>query len=322
MSIGSIPKLLFLYSIVCAHSSKDLIMRLQEHGQTKYGAEDLLVSSAVTGWRGIVAEHRHHPRGELPSFQPQHMEIGVATGCHPDCVVSRTGDRVRQHTRVEAGTIWLCPVGVLEEDIQISAWHEVLHLYLPPERFAQLSEARGGAAVRPEAIPYLGGIYHERIRRIGKSLLDHLLVPGSAGSVLVDTLSLELTACVVDEYSGYAGNRTTTEGEHRLDSGRLRRVLDYMTAHLDEDISLDDLADAACFSAFHFSRVFSNTLGVSPHRYLSRLRLERAKTMLSLRTLPISQISLACCFSSQSNFTRAFRRATGSTPQAYRRQSA
>jgi AraC family transcriptional regulator len=123
-------------------------MRIQEHGPTKYGGQDVLASSAGNGWHGIVAEHRRHPKGELPSFQPRHMEIGIATGCHPDCIVGRTGGRLRQHTRVEPGTIWLCPVGVMEEDIQISEWHDVLHLYLPPERFAELSEARGGAAAR------------------------------------------------------------------------------------------------------------------------------------------------------------------------------
>ena len=102
----------------------------------------------------------------------------------------------------------------------------------------------------------------------------------------------------------------------------MRRVLDYMTAHLDDDVGLEALADEACLSTFHFARVFANTMGMPPHRYLARLRLERAKTLLSLRALPISQIALACCFSSQSNFTRAFVRATGLTPREYRRHAA
>lgn len=295
-------------------------MRLQEQGSTKYGVDDLLASSRLNGWRGIAVEHRRHPKGELPSFQPLHLEIAIATGCHSDCVVSRTGDRLRQHTRVEPGTIWFCPVGVLEEDIVVSEWHDALHVFLPPERFAQLSDERGGAASRPEAVPYLGGIYHERIRRIGRDLLGQIHRPGAAGSVLIDTLSLELTACVVDNFSGDA-RRPRSERERRFDSKRLRRVLDYMTAHLDEDISLDDLADAACFSSFHFIRVFSDTMGMPPHRYLSRLRLEHAKTLLSTGVTPIAQIAFACCFSSQSNFTRAFHRATGLTPQSFRQQS-
>jgi AraC family transcriptional regulator len=293
-------------------------MRLQEQGGAKYGANDVLTSSLSSGWRGLAAEHRRHPRGEVPSFQPTHLEIAIATGCHRDCVVSRTGDRLRQHTRVEPGTIWFCPVGVLEEDIVLSEWHDALHIYLPPERFAQLSEERGGAVSRSEEVPYAGGLYNDSIRRIGIDLLAHLQAPGAAGTVLTDTLSIELTACIVDNYSGAARQESAAVAEHRLDRRRLRRVLDYMTAHLEDDVGLSDLAEAACLSPYHFLRVFKRTMGVPPHRYLSRMRLERAKTLLSLREIPIAQIAFACRFSSQSNFTRAFHRATGSTPQAYR----
>ncbi|MEO7326715.1 MAG: AraC family transcriptional regulator [Dokdonella sp.] len=294
------------------------MMPPQDYGHTKYGADGLLASSAEAGWQGIGAEHRHHARGELPSFQPLRMEIGIATASHRDCIVSRTGDRLRQHTRVKPGTIWLCPVGVLEEDIVISQWHEVLHLYVPTERFAQLSDARGGAAARPESVCYVGGIYHDRIRRLGIELIRHLQAPGAGGAVLTDVLSLELTACIVDNYSGDSRRQADGDGERRLDRRRLRRVLEYMTEHLEQNICLDDLAGAACLSMFHFIRLFSNTMGQTPHRYLSSLRLERAKTMLSLRTAPISEVALSCGFSTQSNFTKAFRRATGFSPRVYR----
>jgi AraC family transcriptional regulator len=296
-------------------------MRLQEHGRTKYGDDDVLASSAGAGWRGIAAEHRHHPRGELPTFQPQHMEIGIATGRHPDCVVSRTGEGLRQHTRVEPGMIWLCPVGVTEEDITISDWHEVLHIYVPHERFAQLSEVRGGSVIKPESVRYLGGIYNERIRRVGRRLIAHLDTPAASGALLLDSLSVELAECLVDNYSSAAGGPDPGETRHRLDNARVRRVVDYMAAHIEDEIGLDELAGVACLSVFHFNRVFRNTLGVPPHRYLSRLRLERAKALLGLGKMAISEVALACCFSSQSNFTRSFRRATGSTPMGYRRSS-
>jgi AraC family transcriptional regulator len=294
-----------------------LIVKLQDPGGAKYGQDHLLASSVLSGWRGLTAEHRHHPQGEVPSFEPAQLEIAIATKCHPECIVSRTGDRLRQHTRVAPGTIWFCPAGVLEEDIVVSEWHDALHVYLPNERFAQLADERGGAASRPEAVPYVGGIFNEKILRIGRGLLDHLQAPGAAGRVLIDTLSIQLTASVIDNYSGDA-RKAAAGKERRLDRRRLRRVLDYMTAHLKDDVGLTDLADAASLSPYHFIRVFSDTMGTPPHRYLSRMRIEHAKTLLLLGETPIVQIALACCFSLQSNFTRAFHRATGSTPQAYR----
>ena len=135
--------------------------------------------------------------------------------------------------------------------------------------------------------------------------------------MLLDMLTLRLTEWLVDSHSSHVGRATRRSDRLLLDERRLRRVLDYMAAHLETDVSLDDLARVANLSPFHFSRVFAAAMGMPPHRYLSRLRLERAKTLLALGAMSITEIALTCCFSSQSNFTRAFQRATGTTPLAY-----
>jgi AraC family transcriptional regulator len=98
----------------------------------------------------------------------------------------------------------------------------------------------------------------------------------------------------------------------------LRRVLAYLEEHLAEDITVTDLANVACLSVFHFTRAFAATMGVPPHRYVSRRRLESAKAMIARGRASLSEIALDCRFSSQSSFTRAFRRATGLTPAEYR----
>jgi AraC family transcriptional regulator len=67
--------------------------------------------------------------------------------------------------------------------------------------------------------------------------------------------------------------------------------------------------------------MFARRMGMPPYRYVGLLRLERAKTLLALGRVGLAEIALACCFSSQSNFSRAFRRATGTSPLDYRRQS-
>lgn len=89
--------------------------------------------------------------------------------------------------------------------------------------------------------------------------------------------------------------------------------MDYMSTHLEDDIRIEDLAGVACLSPFHFIRMFRNTMGVPPHRYLSSMRLERAKTLLAIGSATLADISLASCFSSQANFSRAFKRAIGMT---------
>jgi len=295
-------------------------MPLLDQGLRKYTAGDVLASSEEINWPGIAAEVRMHPACELPAITLEQMEIGIALRCDPNSVVSRTGDGMRQVTRVEPGTIWFCPTGVHEEDITVSAWHEVLHLYLPPSRFDQISDVSGGARVHADSVRYLGGIHDELIRRVGHALVQEMRAPSAAGHVLADSLAIKVVGRLVQSYSSQwsrSGTHPVTM-RHRLDEQRLRRVLDFMAAHIDQDLGIDDLASAACVSPFHFIRMFEKATGKTPARYLGDLRLERAKSLLALGDAPLADIALSCCFSSQSNFTRAFRRSTGLTPNQYR----
>jgi AraC family transcriptional regulator len=296
-------------------------MELKEDGTRKYGATDVLASSRTLAWRGLAADLRHHPAGELPSFKPHHLEIGIAVGCHAESVVTRKGEGVWQRTRVEPGIVWLCPAGVLEEDIQISEWHDVLHLYLPTERFTQHAELRGGADIHPESVRYLAGLHDELIRQVGWSLMAEMRAPTSTGQMRVESISLALTARLVERYVSGISPSGSVQTRHLLDERRLRRVLQFMAEHLEDEIDLNELASVSCLSPFHFNRMFANRMGVPPHRYLGLLRLERAKTLLALGRLSLAEIAFACCFYSQSNFSRAFRRSTGTSPLRYRRET-
>lgn len=292
---------------------------LEHDGARKYGTADVLKASKSLGWRGLVTDLRRHPAGELPPFKPHQLEIGIAVDCHAESVVQRKGDGLYQRTRVEPGIVWLCPPGVLEEDIRISHWHDVLHVYLPSERFAQCAELHGGKAIDPESVRYLAGLYDESIRQVGSHLLKEIRAPTSTGQVLVESLALSLTARIAERYTSGIAAAGPLRKQHLLDERRLRRVLEFMAEHLEDEISLDELAAIACLSPFHFSRMFARRMDMPPHRYLSALRLERAKTLLALNDLALAEITHACCFSTQSNFTRAFHRAMGITPGAYRR---
>src|SRR5258708_15568997 len=121
--------------------------------------------------------------------------------------------------------------------------------------------------------------------------------------------------------STYGPVRPQRGRSHRLDEIRLRRVLDYIAQHLDEHITVAQLAGVACLSPFHFARMFKAAVGMAPHRYVSHQRLEIAMVLLAAGQRSLSDIALSCQFSSQASFHRAFRRATGVTPGEYRRAS-
>jgi PAS domain S-box-containing protein len=106
-----------------------------------------------------------------------------------------------------------------------------------------------------------------------------------------------------------------------LETARLKRVLDHIALNFRDDLSIQELADIAGYSAFHFARKFTLSVGIPPHRYLARMRLENAMRELVEGKLSLAEVSFNARFSSQASFTRAFHRFAGTTPKQYRRLS-
>lgn len=98
----------------------------------------------------------------------------------------------------------------------------------------------------------------------------------------------------------------------------LNRVLVYLRANLDQELSLKELAGQANFSPYHFHRLFQAHLGEAVHQHVRRLRLERAAFRLSHSNEPITQIALAVGFETPAAFTKAFRQQFGMPPKEYR----
>jgi AraC-like DNA-binding protein len=89
----------------------------------------------------------------------------------------------------------------------------------------------------------------------------------------------------------------------------------------ERDTSLAAMAADAGLSAFHFLRVFSGALGVTPHQYLVRSRLRRAAKLLADRDRSITDVAHDCGFADLSNFVRTFHRAAGMSPRRFRATS-
>ncbi|MFI6156327.1 helix-turn-helix domain-containing protein [Kitasatospora sp. NPDC051170] len=111
---------------------------------------------------------------------------------------------------------------------------------------------------------------------------------------------------------------TGPEVEGGLTPKRLNRVIDHMNGYLDGRLSLPDLAAVAGVSPSHFTRAFRASTGQSPHRYLVRLRLERARRALLTTDTPIAAVAQLSGFADQSHLTRTMRLHTGVTPAGLR----
>lgn len=102
---------------------------------------------------------------------------------------------------------------------------------------------------------------------------------------------------------------------------QLNRVVDYIEQHLDQALTLSDLAGQIDLSDYHFARMFKQTIGQAPHRYVMHRRLIRAREWLTGSSLSITEIALRCGFGSTSHFSNRFRADTGYSPSVYRHTS-
>jgi AraC family transcriptional regulator len=296
------------------------ILQSRRREDLKYPISTLLKSSNDLGWANLLAELRSYSRSDGPGPIAPHARVCIAVrGSHEGVVTCKIGGS-SWSAPPTTGAIWLKPIGGKYDHVNIDAPEvQLMGLYVPNIVFARLMDDYNLPAVPARSIRYSRGVQDEVINQIGLSVLAEMMCPTAAGRMLVETSSLLLAARLVHAHTETELIRLPIQSRHPLDDRRLRRVLAYIEDHLAEDITVADLANVACLSIFHFTRAFSAAMGVPPHRYVSQRRLESAKVMIAAGCASLHEIALDCQFSSESSFTRAFRRAIGMTPAAYRR---
>lgn len=159
------------------------------------------------------------------------------------------------------------------------------------------------------------GFEDDLIRRLIERLCSEGNENHPHGKLFVDSLFLSLLLALLGRQQQDEAAGTPRE---RLSPSQHRRVIEYMHAHLHEDIGLPHLADLCGMSAGHFSRAFKALTGGSPYRFLLDLRVAKAQELLSTGQRPIADIALLTGFGDQSRFAKVFRQALGMSPAAYR----
>lgn len=183
---------------------------------------------------------------------------------------------------------------------------ECLSVHLPPE----LLDALGGG---PELFR-AGGV-----PPLAETMVAGELAQSAAegrSDVGLDEAALRLAARFVEVASGRPRRPPALPARDR------RRAVEaalWLDAHAHEEVDLERSAAAAGLSPFHFLRLFSAALGVTPHQYLVRSRLRRAARLLADGDLPVTEIAWEVGFGDLSNFVRTFGRAAGVSPRGFRR---
>jgi AraC-like DNA-binding protein len=171
-------------------------------------------------------------------------------------------------------------------------------------RIVELAVRPGIAANDPIAL-HLGGCLTPAIERYD-----------GTNDQFVDRITTALNIHFARVYGGMNFPRPLVAGG--LAPWQLRLARDTINAHLEEGLSLEQLAHECRLSVTHFAKAFARSTGISPHRWLMQRRVGVAKDLLLTTDSSLVEISLKCGFSDQSHFTRVFAEATGETPGRWR----
>jgi AraC family transcriptional regulator len=281
----------------------------------------VLLSSRLRGWNGILVEQYQNYstppfEQELPALSVHWLMLPLA---HLGCLSHKYDERLHE-SFFQKGDSLLVPAG------QSSNWWRCpeskptqteLHIYLQPELVEQVAEASEIDAQELDLISRFGK-QDLHLQNIAMLLLSELRSDGLMGQLYVESLSQALVIYLLRHYSGAAPQIITSVGR-KLTHAQLQQALDYIHAHLDQDLSLVQIAEVINISPTYFASLFKSAIGISPHQYVIQQRVEQAKSLLKSKTdLSITDIALQVGFSSQSHLTQQFRRLTGITPKQAR----
>ena len=139
-----------------------------------------------------------------------------------------------------------------------------------------------------------------------------------SGRLFLDGIEQALAVALVNNYAVRRPSPRIYRGG--LTPARLRKVVELVHAEMEGDLSLEELADAAGLSITHFSEMFRQSTGQSPHQFVLDRRVDRAKEMLRAAEARVLDVAVACGFKTQQHFARVFRQLCGASPTEYRQE--
>ncbi len=159
---------------------------------------------------------------------------------------------------------------------------------------------------------------HPLTWHLAEAIFEECESEARRGLLYSETAAMLLALHVVRNLSN-RGRATNLAARGGLAPATLRKACEYMCDRIGQDISLSELAAICGLSAGHFAFAFKQSMGISPHSWLRRQRIDRAKELLRDRDLSLSGIAASIGFANQSAFGVTFRKETGMTPTAWRR---
>jgi AraC family transcriptional regulator len=286
--------------------------------QDIYPSQPLLDSKALArpSAAGLLTlEYFEAPPAEMPTltFAQHHILLNLRETPHR---VENWRDGVHRDFIFHKDEIIVTPAGVASG----WRWHatsRVIVITLEPAALEAFARSELGVLLTGEQLKDLAQFTDADICAAGSMLLNALADKGVGSAVMFESLARVFLVKLIQRY----GDMRDADRDFRtaFTADHYARVLDHVEANLERAITVEELADKAAMSPFHFSRLFKETIGQSPGQFVMAMRIERARKLLSSPRLALGEVALRCGFADQAHFSRAFKQAAGASPGAYRK---
>jgi len=272
----------------------------------------VIASSVGRDWYGIYAEEVWHRAADfgLPAISDHLLVFHLGRPIHVE-------EQLRgQEGRLGEGSLTIVPAEAPTR-WQLGGRGDVrhLHLFLQPAFIDAVAAEAGVYPDRVEIVPTIGA-RDPRFEQIGLALLGELHADGLGGRLYAESLAMLLAVQLLRHQS--TAGLPMPRSAARLSATALRRAGEYVEEHLADDLSLAVLAGAVGLSPYHFARLFRASTGLSPHQYVIRRRVERARLLLASTDRSLASIAQDVGFASGSHLATHVKRLLGVPPSRLR----
>jgi AraC-like DNA-binding protein len=246
---------------------------------------------------------------EIPSMDAYFVMIYRQDVRHCDILEGKQYTQVRNYSRGSA-----CLVDLTDgAAIMLHSSLDSLGIVLPKVLFSEVC--------RNHPLTWVGGLKCERgkpdsvIASLGKVLSSALIENSISSQIILPHIAIALCAHLIHHYTNPSLRNGV--GVSSLSLWQEKTAKEFMVGNLENQISVSAVANAAGMSTTHFSQEFKKATGDTPHRWLTRFRIEHAMRLLETRSFSISAVAIRCGYVDQSHFTKVFAAYTGATPFAW-----
>ncbi|MEM8674162.1 MAG: AraC family transcriptional regulator [Cyanobacteria bacterium P01_G01_bin.67] len=263
---------------------------------------------------GLIVDHHLEPPDEIENETTKHHILAYLLSDFSPRQVTRIADQEYDGVQ-RRGDIWLKPRD------SSGFWHwentdECLIFAINPAFLRQIATETN--CLNPDKIEVLplANTRDPALDLMAGQFLQEIYYGELGNRLYIESLANIFAVNLLRNHCAFSA--TFNEYSDGLPPFKLKQAISYIHDHLNETIKLKDIADLLDISQYYFCRLFRDSTGVSPYRYVIQQRVDKAKKLMAKSNLPLSDIAFECGFSSQSQMTQHFSKLVGVTPKKYR----